>query len=316
MSLYRWCGALALTMLLAAGNLFAQEPVTFRYKPEKGQKLIYRSTNDLTQTQNVMDMKIETRMTNESVSSRTVENVDDMGVAALKIKTELFKVKTKIGPLGEYNFDSKSSEREKGSVLGEALTPIYERISGAEFEMFVSARGEVKDVKGYAELLADLIKDNPLAGQFTGGGSNAAAKISMQSLFTVLNEKPVKVGDKWENPFDFDLPSVGKARGKETVTYVGEDKVGDVKTAKFAVTTDMSFDVDVDVNGTKVTGQITTSNSSGTAQFDPAAGRLVSLKNSFTVGGQLNVAVNGMNIPIQQDQTHTVSVELLDKLPE
>lgn len=314
MSLSRWFVALSLVAGLFAGNLSAQE--TFRYKQEKGQKLIYRTSTEMTQTQTVLNMKIENTMSNESISSRTVEDIAADGTVKFNVKTELFKVKSKFGPLGEFKFDSKSTERERGSVIADALNPVYERLGGAELQVFVTPRGEVKEVTGYAELLGDLVRENPLVAQFTGGGTNAAAKISTQALYTVFSEKPVKPGETWENPFDIELPGVGKTKGKETITYVGPDKVGNRTTAKFTVATEMSFDLNLDMNGTKVTGTISTSESSGTVQFDPAAGQLVSAKNSFTLSGELNVNANGMNIPVQSSQVQTVTTEQLDKLPE
>src|SRR3990170_4414408 len=103
-------------------------------------------------------------------------------------------------------------------------------MSGSAVELVVTPLGEVKEVKGFAELFADLLKDNPIAVQFVGGGSNEAAK----------------PGDFWEVPFEIDLPKLGKFKGKRVYRYEGPDKVGDRTTAKIDVATELAGDLDID----------------------------------------------------------------------
>ena len=64
-----------------------------------------------------------------------------------------------------------------------------------------------------------------------------------------------------------------------------------------------------------MTGTISTNNSSGIVQFDVVAGRVLSSQSTVSMGGMLNVNVNGMDIPIQNDQTMKTTVEYLEKLP-
>ena len=54
----------------------------------------------------------------------------------------------------------------------------------------------------------------------------------------------------------------------------------------------------------------------GTAQFDPAAGRLISSKTTMDLSGELTVSVGDQVIPVQTEQTQTTTTELLDRLPE
>jgi hypothetical protein len=275
----------------------------------------FRRRRGLKQTQTIMDLKIENSMSTDDVSRHTVEEVGTDGKITLASKNERLKVSANFGAAGKFDFDSKSTERDTGSILGSGLTPLYERLSGAQLQLVVSALGEVAEVQGYKNLVADVIKDNPIAEQF-GAGSDEAAKIAYQELFVIFSDKPVKPGDKWEVPYNVDFPKLGKAKGKMLYTYEGPDKVGDRKTARFSVTNDLSFDLDLDMAGTKVTGTISTNNSSGTVQFDIEAGRVVSSKKEYTMSGQLSVNANGMIIPVQNQQTQTVTLELLDKLPE
>ncbi len=76
------------------------------------------------------------------------------------------------------------------------------------------------------------------------------------------------------------------------------------------------MELNINQANSKVTGTLTASNSSGTVQFDPVAGRVVSMKRTVSLGGMLSVDANGMTIPIDNQQELTNTFELLEKLSE
>ena len=292
----------------------AEEGVLLQYKLAKGDKLLHKTSDTMKQTQSIMGMKLENSAVQEAIFSRVVDAVDPDGKVTLKVKAERRKMTADFTGAGKFEFDSKSDDRDTGSQIGGALTPILERLTGSEYQVFLNPRGKVAEVKGFAELIADLIKDSPFA-QLAGGGDNTAAKLNEQEWFPVLSDKPVKPGDKWEVPVDMELPKVGKLKGKTTYTCEGLDKVGDRKTVRIGVTTDHSFELSAEQGGAKISGTLTTSSSTGTIQFDPEAGRVVSIKRNYAMSGQLSIDVNGMVIPVDNQQEQTASLELLDELP-
>src|SRR2546427_11486980 len=101
-------------------NLQADEPVLLRYKGVKGDKTFYRTVAEQKQTMTVNDTKFDITGTTEDISSRTVEEVDGDQLR-FKIKNERLKAKSKMGPIGEFTFDSRSTERDKGSGIGAML---------------------------------------------------------------------------------------------------------------------------------------------------------------------------------------------------
>src|SRR3990170_4264051 len=137
-------------------------------------------------------------------------------------------------------------------------------MSGSAVELVVPPLGEVKEVKGFAELFADLLKDNPIAAQFVGGGSNEAAKTSYADQFPRFKDDAVKPGDSWEVPFEIDLPKLGKFKG---------------------------------------TGTFSTDDATGTVQFDPVAGKLVAMKTGFSLNGDMTITAGGKTIPLRMEQT-------------
>ncbi|HUG92382.1 MAG TPA: DUF6263 family protein [Planctomycetaceae bacterium] len=305
--------------IVALGSLRApaEEAVLLRYKMQPGESRVYRSSTELKQTQNLMGMALENVISGSDVTVQTLDKVDDDGNFHVQSENRRIQATMNIGPLGEYKFDSRSSEKDRSSLAGAALTPIYEALTGAVIQVTHTPRGEVTEVKGLKELIGDnLLKDNPFAAQAAAGATDEGAKITYGDRFVDLPEGPVKPGDTWEQPYEITLPGLGTAKGKSAYKFEGHDRVGDRATVKISVRDEMSFEVDLVQLGAKVTGSLSITSSSGTIQFDPEAGALVSKKSTQSLSGNLNVNANGQNIPIQQDQTQTTTVELLDKVPE
>ena len=222
----------------------------------------------------------------------------------------------KIGPLGEYTYDSKSDENEKGSTLGTSLTPIFDTLNGATLTVIHSPRGELVEVKGYAELLAEVLKDNPFGKQLINNGSNNSHKYSLTELYPVMKKEPAKPGDTWEEPFEMAMPKIGTAEGTRKYKFVGYDMVGKTKTAKITYTTDLTFKLDLNQGGQKATGELSIGKSSATVHFDPKMGRVVKVNSTFTLAGDISVSVNGNDITVGTQQTHTIALDLLEKLPK
>src|SRR5262245_4978744 len=297
-----------------AATAHAQDATTFRYMPSK-EPLIYKKTQKLNQTQNVKDMKIKTEMQQTEVDVWSIAKTDKDDLQ-IKGETKLLKVMVEIGPLGKYKFDSRKDDNEKDSMLGAALTPMYERLRNANLTYTITPQGKLTKLEGLKELLGDVLKDNPIANQFAGGGSEEAARIGVAEYIPALPEKAIRPGDRWETPFQLNLDKFGKANGKRLYAYDGEGTVGKQKTAKISVVTELSFDLDIDQGGAKVTGTLSITASKGTIHFDPKHGRVVSLNNEYTISGNLNVAAGGMNIPVAMEQTQRLTMDLLDSLPK
>jgi hypothetical protein len=293
----------------------AAEPILLKYKAAQGDKVLYKTGFEMQQSQSIMGMKFENKIKQETIDAQIVSAVASDGKATLKVKSERRKMNAEFGALGKYEFDSKSTERDTSSALGGPLTPLLERLTGSEYEVVLDPRGQVTEVKGYAELVGDLVKNNPLAGQFAAADNKTAAHQEQRGLI-VFSEKPVEPGDSWEVPLDLDLTNIGKMKGKVTYTYEGPDKVGNRKTVRIGIATNITLELNVDQGTSKVTGTLSTTSSTGTAQFDPEAGRIVSKKQTSGLSGTLTVEAGGMMIPIDNTQEQTETVELLDKLPE
>src|SRR5207302_5632411 len=116
-------------------------------------------------TVNGMTIKQDNSFQQEGILTRVADEVGSDGKATFRLKAERRKMTAEFGALGKFEFDSKSTERDTGSTIGGALIPLLERLTGSEYQVIVNPQGRVAEVKGYVELIADLLKDNPLAGQ-------------------------------------------------------------------------------------------------------------------------------------------------------
>lgn len=298
-----------------SGILRADESTVFRYKFEKGATQIWQSKTQTKTTQTINGNKLETEAAQTTININSIEEIAAETIL-LKSKTERLKATAKIPSLGDFEFDSQKPDRDKSSVIGAALTPLYERLVGSELQIEVTPLGKLKSLKGYAQLVGDLTKSNPLTSQFAGGGSDNAAKMGIQAQWIVFPEKPLKPGDHWENPLELELPGLGLIKGKESITFLRLETVDSQTIAKFSTSTDISFDLNVEVNGAKVTGKVTTSNSSGMADFNVVQGKVKSLTSELTLTGDLTIVVNNMTLPVQLTQTVSAGQTALEKLPE
>src|SRR5207244_10810654 len=152
---------------------------------------------------------------------------------------------------------------EKGSALRAPSPALYERLRNATLTYTVTPLGKMVKIEGYKELLGDVLKDNPIAAQFAAGGSEEALQIGLAEYIPPLSKEPVRPGSRWEVPYQLNLDKFGKATGKRTYTYDGEGEVGKHKTAKITFTTELSFELDIDMGGAKVTGTLSVTQSKG-----------------------------------------------------
>jgi hypothetical protein len=310
-----------LVAILSAGLLFptlgpAGEGLTLRYKLNQDDRQIYETSSTMQQKQTVGGQELQTSFTMKEVTVRRLEERTGDGEFKVASENKRLSFEANIPQVGEYAYDSEKSEQAEGTVLGDELNKVFGRLAGATINFTMSPRGEILSVTGFQELLADILKENPAGAQFVGGGTDEAQKMAMLERLLYFPEEPVQPGETWEQSLNSKLPNLGTMRSRRTFKYEGPDKVGDRTTARISIATEMSFDLELEQMGVKVSGTLKTSQGQGTAQFDPERGRLLSYKTTVELSGELNVNVGGMVVPVQTQQSQTTTTRLLETLPE
>ena len=301
---------------LIPSGLIADEPVTLVYKLKPGSSLLYQTSSNMQQKQTVAGQEISTSFTMREVTERSLQERTDGGDLKVASKNHRLYFEANIPEGGEFTYDSSKAERNTETELAEQLNRVFDRLSGATFTFTMTPRGELKSVEGFQKLLADILKENPASAQFVGGGTDEAQRLALLERLLYLPSGPVEPGDTWEQTTSAELPNLGTMKSRRTFRYEGPDKVGERTTARISISSEMTFQLNMEQMGAKVTGTLQTTRGEGTAQFDPADGRLVSSKSTMDLAGELSVSVGDQVIPVQTEQTQTTTTELLERLPE
>lgn len=214
----------AACFVAASPRLRADEPL--RWKFEVGQKLNYNMTQEMNMSAmgGPVGQQMSTSMKQDMEMTWDVQGVDQKsGEAIIKQKFERVRMHMKT-PVGEFDYDSKSEAAPTG--LGAMIAPMYKAMTNGEFEITMTARGEVKDVKIPDDVIAAL-KASPGAAAMGDIATSEGFKKMISQGALVLPEVAPKKGDKWSSKVEMKNPAVGKQTIETTYTYEGtEDKEG------------------------------------------------------------------------------------------
>jgi len=186
-------------------SLCAQDKVDLKWKWQKGQELVYKSSQKTL-------MEFGGQPMDQSMGytySMTVTDVSADGEATILMK--YLAVSTKGMDLqGEYEYDS---EKDKEAPK-EGPAAMQARMVGQSFTMKMNALGRVTDVQGYDKVLEAMMKgagDEAAAmkGQLKQMFNNETFKGMMQQMAPPLPETKVAKGDAWANDFTVKMPMIG-----------------------------------------------------------------------------------------------------------
>jgi hypothetical protein len=312
----KYTGALLIALValggVVASSVQAEEPLRWKFKV--GEKLDYNMVQEMQMSASgaALPQEMKTSMRQEMNMTWDVQGVDDKsGEAVIRQKFDRVKMKMST-PVGGFEYDSKSEEAPTG--LGAMIAPMYKAMTEGEFEITMTSRGEVKDVKIPEQVLTAL-KNSPNAAAMGDIASADGFKKMISQGALVLPEKPPKKGETWTTKVEMKNPAVGKQTVETTYRY---DGTKDIKGTKFAVIKPqlkMEFENQAAAKAGEpqqpaaqqnMQMKIKDQNSDGEVLFNIAAGRLqsTSLKQNVTI----EASVNGQPIQQKIDQKIDVTV--------
>ena len=271
-----------------------------RWKFEEGEKLNYDMIQNMTigstggplGAQN-MTMRQEMDMTWEVVG------VDEEGNAVIKQQFDQMKIKMTLPPpLGTIEYDSKSDQAPQGPAA--MLAPMYKAMTEAEFELTMTPRGEIKEVKIPDQVLAAL-RNSPGAAAMGDMATPEGFKKMISQGALVLPEDAPQPGQEWTTKVEVNNPMAGKQVIETTYEFEGMKEVDGTTFAAIAPELKMSFE------GTpQVQMNVSEQDSSGEILFNVEEGRLHSsnLKQNVTI----DITVAGQMLQQKIDQTIEVKV--------
>ncbi|HVT29291.1 MAG TPA: DUF6263 family protein [Lacipirellulaceae bacterium] len=221
-------------VLVAFGNVavasfvYAAEPLRWKFKV--GEKLNYDMVQDMTMSVSGPQIpQMNTSMHQTMNMTWDVQGVDEKsGEAVIRQKFDRLAMKM-TSPLGGFDYDSKSDQAPTG--LAAMIAPMYKAMTDNEFEITMTARGEVKDVKIPPQVLTAL-KSSPGAASMGEFMSPDGFKKMISQGALVLPKDPPKKGDTWSTKVEMKNPAFGVQTVQTTYTYEG---MKDIKGTEYAV---------------------------------------------------------------------------------
>jgi hypothetical protein len=281
----------------------AQEPLRWKFNP--GDKLNYDMIQDMTIGSTGGPLGAQTMtMRQEMDMTWAVEGVNEEGDAVIRQKFERMKIKMTLPPpLGAIEYDSKSGQAPQGPAA--MLAPMYKAMTEAEFELTMTSRGEIKDVKIPEQVLAAL-RNSPGAAAMGDMATPEGFKKMISQGALVLPEEAPEQGKEWSTKVEVNNPMAGKQVIETTYRFEGFTEMEGKQFAKISPELKMQFE------GTpQVQMNVSEQDSSGEILFNADEGRLDSsnLKQNVTI----DITVGGQMLQQKIDQTIEVKVTPADE---
>jgi hypothetical protein len=186
--------------LLAAPT--ARADTSLRWKFQKGQKLTYVMTQKSSSKTEVGGNSINQQQDQIIDMTWEVKDVDAQGNASMTQTIDRMRLKvTGPQPGMVSDLDTKSDQAPEGPMA--AVYPLLQSMVGSPFELTMSPRGSISNVKVPAKIIERL---RTLPGPMTNMFSEDSLKRMTTQATVVLPEKPVAAGAGWSDAKRLDMP--------------------------------------------------------------------------------------------------------------
>ncbi len=295
----------------------AQAQRVLRYRFDKSKPLYYEITAQVEQKIEANGQTLSTSIETRDISQWTAKEVTSSGEAVLEKKPLLLQLsQTMKGPFGErtFRFDSTKPPPQPQNPAEKFLVQILQNQAKIPLEFRIDSRGRISQVRGIDDWLKGVQAPGPMKKLLED--TLAQSQKQAKSLFVSLPEKAPKVGDQWEEPFEFKLGPLGTVKGKVVRRYEGTQ--GSV--ARIGQQTFLEGKLDTrPVPGIHISGAFKTTRSQGHVLFDVAQGRVLSSKEEFQIRFEIDVQAQNQAQKMQQTMVTKQTLRLLDgppKLPQ
>jgi hypothetical protein len=295
------CTASLLLLVIAAASCgstaMAAEPI--RWKLKAGDKFNYDMNQDTTMNMNAGPAgQMVTTVQQKMEMTWDVQQVNEAGDAVIKQSFDRVTMNMN-APMGQtIEYDSDAAEPAEG--LATMIAPLYDAMTEGEFEVTMSARGEIRDVKIPQEVI-DAIKNSPGAAAMGEMATSEGFQNMIMQGALVLPEEPPAVGESWSNTATMNNPMAGKVTVETSYKYEGTKEVDGISMAVFRPTLKMGME-----GNPTVQMKVTEQQSEGEVLFNQEAGRLDSTSLQQTT--KMDITVAGQTMQQQIDQLIEVKV--------
>ena len=263
----------------------AEEPLRWKFKV--GEQLDYQ----LTQQMN-MDMdagqtgKLHTSMNQVMNMQWDVKGVNDQGDAV--VEQSIKRIQMKMEAPGGQGFEYDSSAEGPAVGMAAMIAPMFEAMTAGAFEVTMTPRGEVRDVRIPPDMAAAIAK-----GPGAAGGEKAAIE-QFKAMITqgafVLPENPPTPGQEWSTKVDVNNPAGGNQKVETTYKYEGTRDVDGTTYAVIRPSLKMEL-----AGNAMMQMKVKEQKTNGEVLFNQQAGRLHSM--SIDQDLTMDISVGGQTMP-------------------
>jgi hypothetical protein len=271
-----------------------------RWKFAVGEKFGYNMVQDMDMSMNMgANGQVNSNVHQVMDMTWDVQGVNDQGEAVIQESFDRVQMKM-TGPMA---VDYDSAKDAPATGLAAQFAPMFKAMTKSPFEVTMTARGEIKDVKVPQEVL-DALKTSAGATQMGDLATpEGFQKMIMQGSFTLPEKAPEK-GEHWSTNVSLNNPVGGKQTVETAYTYDGTKDVNGATMAVFRPEITMTFEGTPQMKMT-----VKDQKSDGELLFNVKEGRLDSMQLKHDVTMEVNVA----NQNLQQQINQNIQLKLTPK---
>ena len=276
---------------------FGAEESPLVWKFQVGDEYHYRMTQnmDMEMSMGAADRKSETSMHQVMDMTWKVTNIDDQGVASISQLVNRVSMDMRAPGQPELHYDTDADEAAAGFAV--MVDPLFKAMTAEPFELRITPRGEIKDLK-IPQAFAAALKKIPGAAMMGEMFSDEGFKNMMQQSSLVLPEpKDLKPGHEWTRESKIENAQIGELTTKSTYRYLGSKEVKGKPFEVFGVTMETEFGAMPEGLQMEVARQ----DSQGEIFFDREAGSLES--SNLKQDMETNISMAGQEMSQKMVQT-------------
>lgn len=210
---------------------------------------------------------------------------------------------------------------EAMTATGDGGSPeFFERLRGATFQVTLDRDRRIVKFDGYDDFIKRAAGgDDQQARVYRQILPAETLKASIGQLFTLLPGKDVPRGETWTQTVTVSLGPLGGLALTRTLTNEGSDTLDGQEAVKLPFTATARYQPAADTAGTLpfkiIKTDLNFKDISGTAWYDPQAGRLLRLDSQMTLDGTLTLQTGADQQDMKLEQHQTMRLRVLDMKP-
>ena len=293
----------ATLILLVAGTASAQVRLEHKYLPGTH---VAETTSKIDQKLSIAGMDTDTLAETKVKTTVTVGKRDGAGMVPIQEKIESMQVNTTV--MGnQYTFDSAKPD-EKGTSPLEILRDVHKALARRTTTTLMNKNNRVESIKDDNDVLGSLPVEVQQLVQSQFDTENQK-KIANQQL-DQFPTQPISKGESWERTETANFGAGQVMTFKTQMKYEGTVEKDGKKLEKIT-TKVLSADFALENSPLPFTlkgSSLKVPESEGVILFDLEAGRAVESSSSLRIVGDINFAIQTMDLPAKLDLKMSTSV--------